>query len=780
MCFATIAQPFIKLGIPVFPLVPKDKVPPSGLQFLQEATTDPAKVEAWAKENPDYNVALLANGEFCFLEFDIKGGMKAAALEMGQEVPKTLVQKSGRGFGHWIFKHTERSRGLGNRSVNLPNGSGEWFSFRAHNKYLVAAGSTHPNGSQYALAQNLLPAPCPDWVCEFVEKHSLPPKPKPKPKAALTVSDDFDFNDFCDHYGVTISFVKDDVWHVVEECPGVGYRHEQSTLTAFYWDGESLGWSCFAQGCPTSEMAIGELISFLNQSHEPYTGVIWDPEPDADWADRMGIELLEAGDPLLTTATVPKANPDAFLEPGSQHPPVANPPVPPPPSGSLAQGPDGINALTPVEVARILGAEPSRFEVEDMIADDLGVGPDLPAPDSVAIDDPDRNEGMEFPNGLGYGKLRDIARRYPRLQQGWLYHSLLAVASALGIEDRDHNVRSNLYVALVGDVELGKSVCMSTAASSILLPEGTLLDSVPGSDRGLITMLPDNEPSPRLLVVDEGLWLTMKNGIQGSSLPQMLNTLWGKDAAGASDKRGEEKCYAKLSILLNLTCKDPAEFAAAFGASTVTGLASRFLLSHSSTFVDYQKVARQISSFQPKPVKIPDWAWAAKSEWGSRSKARRRLTEQVLRMALVMAGVNGDREITKECLEAAFRLGELQERTRAVYRPGVAETKEAECYGAVYDALRERLSNQKKEAFVHPKADLYTIDIKPESRWKLLHFSETVNAKSYYRKYAGLIDRARKSMVENGIIAEVCEMPEGSEKKKGRKTPFVILRGELK
>jgi hypothetical protein len=53
-----------------------------------------------------------------------------------------------------------------------------------------------------------------------------------------------------------------------------------------------------------------------------------------------------------------------------------------------------------------------------------------------------------------------------------------------------------------------------------------------------------------------------------------------------------------------------------------------------------------------------------------------------------------------------------------------------------------------------------------------------VSPKSCCRKYAGLTDRARKSMVENGIIAEVREMDEDERghEKKGRKTPFVILK----
>ena len=71
MSFLSNATPFIKLGIPVFPLRPGTKVPPANFHFLEEATTDPKKIAAWNAQNPDCNVALLANDEFCFLEFDI-------------------------------------------------------------------------------------------------------------------------------------------------------------------------------------------------------------------------------------------------------------------------------------------------------------------------------------------------------------------------------------------------------------------------------------------------------------------------------------------------------------------------------------------------------------------------------------------------------------------------------------------------------------------------------------------------------------------------------------
>jgi hypothetical protein len=284
MSFLTIATPFINIGIPVFPLAPETKVPIAGIEWLTAATTDPAKVAQWDAEDANRNVALVADGNFCFLEFD-QLGIKAAADEMGQPVPVTRTQKSGSGGGHFIFKSTDRSRALGNREGQR-NGH-EWFSFRSHNKYLVGAGSIHPNGNQYKTVKDVEPILVPDWILDFVERHSTPDRPKPD--GTLSVSDEFDFDDFCEHYGITIAGVRDDVWHVVEDCPGVGYRHENSTLTAFYWDGSSLGWSCFAQECPTHGLSIGQLISFMNRTHRPYKGVIW----GRDESDLDGVDILD-------------------------------------------------------------------------------------------------------------------------------------------------------------------------------------------------------------------------------------------------------------------------------------------------------------------------------------------------------------------------------------------------------------------------------------------------------------------------------------------------------
>ena len=119
----------------------------------------------------------------------------------------------------------------------------------------------------------------------------------------------FDFDDFCEHYGINILGVKGDVWHIVQDCLGVGYRHENSFLTAFRWDGSNLGWSCFAQGCPTHGLSIGQLISFLNQTHPPYKGVIWDREEEdeqlgAKWKVQFLNEDEEEAAPVVESAPV--------------------------------------------------------------------------------------------------------------------------------------------------------------------------------------------------------------------------------------------------------------------------------------------------------------------------------------------------------------------------------------------------------------------------------------------------------------------------------------------
>jgi hypothetical protein len=752
MTFSEIALPYAKLGIPVFPLQPRDKRPVNGIDWDAEATTDITKITQWNDQGADSNCALVAtlDGVF-FLEFD-QGSLEEEAARLKVSLPVTRVHISGKGGKHWVFRHNERSRVIGNRQATM-NGS-EWFSVRADRRYVVAPGSIHPNGNSYAVIDHSLPNHPPDWVLDFIERNTTKPD---KPKGSREVHPDFDFDAFVNHYDLHVTFIKDDVWNVLEECPGVGYRHEQSILTGLFWDGSTLGWHCFAGGCPLCEVSIGEFIRFMNKSHEPYRGVIWS-DSEIDVSDPVwSIEEADQVEKLVESACTDSDATSSY----------------PPSDTSDSWETVGSSATHP-----LLSFDAALEEHAKDICPDL-----LPVPTGVAIEDPHKHEGLEFPGECTmYGKLRKMAMGHSRLQLGWLYPSLLAVASALDIEDYDHNVRSNIYEVNLGDVGMGKTACLDAAVKSVLLPIDTVMDETPSSDRGLANMLSHEEPLPRLLSSDEFRSVMGKCAIKGSTLPQMINTLWNKDKSGVSDKKGKQTCYAKLSVVGNVACKDPAEFATLFGAATVSGMYDRFVYGYATKAVRFRPEPVNTEMFNNlKPVRIPAWAWEAKDAWMDLDpEPRRRLGEHVLRVALVTAAVNGDREVTKACLEAAFRLMEWQQRIRNVYRPGLAETKEAECFEAVERALWEQQTFQ----IANGKAPKGASDITsvPDQMVRLLHFTQVVNKKSYYRKYAGLIDRVKRTLVENQIIEEVRPVEHDGHKKetKKEKTPFVRMLGRVR
>jgi hypothetical protein len=119
--FAMNAMRLAFHDIPVVPLVPRMKIPIKGSRPLMEATTDLAKIVEWNNIDSTYNVAMVA-GEFCFLEFDVARGVHEMCEEMGQaELPNTRIQRSGKGFAHLIFKHTDRSKAIGNPPSQVPD-----------------------------------------------------------------------------------------------------------------------------------------------------------------------------------------------------------------------------------------------------------------------------------------------------------------------------------------------------------------------------------------------------------------------------------------------------------------------------------------------------------------------------------------------------------------------------------------------------------------------------------------------------------------------------------
>ncbi|MGD0957412.1 MAG: bifunctional DNA primase/polymerase [Candidatus Acidiferrales bacterium] len=170
--FADRAALTTQYGIPVMPLGPHDKI-----AFLPEwqnlATTDAAKITEWDKQNPAYNCGAVAHEhEFWFLDIDNPAVFSQIEKETGHRLDEidTLVVCSSGEKRHYYFKQDSRSEALGNFSSD--DADGERFSVRAHNQYVVSAGSMHPKtGQPYEVVNEPLfgtiPA-APDWLMDWL------------------------------------------------------------------------------------------------------------------------------------------------------------------------------------------------------------------------------------------------------------------------------------------------------------------------------------------------------------------------------------------------------------------------------------------------------------------------------------------------------------------------------------------------------------------------------------------------------------------------------------
>jgi hypothetical protein len=141
----------------------------------------------------------------------------------------------------------------------------------------------------------------------------------------------------------------------------------------------------------------------------------------------------------------------------------------------------------------------------------------------------------------------------------------------------------------------------------------------------------------------------------------------------------------------------------------------------------------------------------------------------------VSTACNGEKEITvgQWLPDSAW-----QEKLRLVFKPGLAETIDAQAYEAIYAALLEQLLYQ-------IKSDTYPEDAEdsghPKAAWsKFLHFRDIVNNKSLYRKYSRLVGGIRTLMVDEGILIRVrtVEKDEKGREKKGKQTPFILRSTE--
>jgi hypothetical protein len=743
--FIEIAKPLIERGIPVIPLRPFSKRGLFENQF-EMATTDINIVTQWNSENPSYNVGCVGTPDgYVILDSDNPELIARIECETGRKMPRTFTVKSaGKGLPHLYFRQTEMSRAIGNKKAS------EQFDLQSVNKYVVGPGSTLDDGRRWEVIDDSPIADFPDWLAYWIldncdQKHTSEGLDK-----APSVHEDFDFDEFCDHYDIDYFGDGSGGKYILRACPVKGCCHTTDgdpdyAACVIFYDGDKLGFSDLATSCEGSNLSIGGLIRWMNtHGHEPYRGVIW-PQ---DTSDLLNDPRFLVEDAALSEIPVQ----DSVT---SDDKAVA----------STVQSPttDNTNSMDEawVEHAKAINPDP------------------LPVPDDLdAILFAEPATGVAFDERALYGKLGEMARA-TELPLGWMYPTMLATASALDIRDKDGHVRPNMFVANLAPVGNAKTVVVDAALESIFLPPDRAKELTPSSDRGLAHIVGE-EGNTTLLVCDEFRAVLSKCQIPNSTLAQVFNTLWNKDKTGGSDKKGIAKCIGKLCVIGNIACDDPTDFAKTFGNSTVTGMYSRFLYGYDTKLVQYEPREHKREFFNDEMVVlIPKWAWKAKNRWEGTDGKRTRMGEHALRIALVTAAINGDKEVTPPCLAAAFRFMEWQERVRTKFKPGLAETKEAEALEAIYNALLEQTHVQERTQ-TFPKGADSIADGKKDAI-KMLNFTDVVKAKNLYRKYSSLITRVKNTMLDDGIIERIKEVEvdkEGNEKSK-KDTPFYVLNKSL-
>jgi hypothetical protein len=155
----TIFQSAIDRGLLIHPLKQRSKEPHLP-DWPNKATNDPVIVSEWAFRFPTANYGVVANHTTCILDID---NPETFRNELGVKLPATYTVTTSRGL-HLYFRHTEKSRRLGNRSAIGV------FDFQADAKYVVGEGSTHPSGHIYTCVDSSPIVEIPDALVAALDR----------------------------------------------------------------------------------------------------------------------------------------------------------------------------------------------------------------------------------------------------------------------------------------------------------------------------------------------------------------------------------------------------------------------------------------------------------------------------------------------------------------------------------------------------------------------------------------------------------------------------------
>jgi hypothetical protein len=168
------ALAYARAGLPVLPLVPREKRPHGLLapHGKDDATTDLEQIDMWWKRCPDANVGVRPPIGNVVVDVDPRHGghleLRKLTTDYGA-LPLTWQADTGSNGMHLWFHATGDFRAELRPGIDLKD----------HRGYLVMPPSIHPNGRRYEWATDAPIARAPGWLVTQLRKPARQTRPAP-------------------------------------------------------------------------------------------------------------------------------------------------------------------------------------------------------------------------------------------------------------------------------------------------------------------------------------------------------------------------------------------------------------------------------------------------------------------------------------------------------------------------------------------------------------------------------------------------------------------------
>lgn len=307
----------------------------------------------------------------------------------------------------------------------------------------------------------------------------------------------------------------------------------------------------------------------------------------------------------------------------------------------------------------------------------------------------------DMPGSVLDGKLGEICqKRMGAFPMAYSWPSLLTVASALA--PRQTQTKFNLYTALVGPVQSGKTQAIEWAQNLLGIAEPELLTVMAGSAEGLIKNRLNCLGAPRLLSPDELAHLFSKAQILNASFFSLLCRAFYHDKFELVLGKGAVTTFhASLSILGGIV---DVKYEDLFASASTAGTYDRFLHGQCPQgFVyDYMPFYGGQEELSPAPVSIDEDVWVEKAAWlREEREMSARVAELAIRAASVCAAFDRRRVLYAKDLAPAREFARYQTRIRRLLKPNPGENFEGKIAFKILDVLDQHKGKfvSKRELF---------------------------------------------------------------------------------